>query len=111
MKGSHYIFQDSLLGGITGMYAERKLALSRIVGAKRHRRHHHATNSGAFQRQRSGIHGNIVRQNAVRQIRQMQIVRLGGSPGKDNNIILHVLHLSIAGNGKVYFSSFHIGYL
>ena len=111
VKGSHNIFQDGLLGGVTGMDAERKFPLSGIVSAERYGRHHHAAHAGTFQRQSGGIHGNVMRQDAVREIRQMQVMRLGGSPGKNHDVILHVFHLSIAGNGKVYFSFFHSCYL
>ena len=107
IKRSYNVLQNGLLGGITGVNTKRKLALSGVMRTERYGRHHHATHTGTFQCQRSGIYGNIMRKNTVCQIRQMQVMRLGSPPRKNDNIILHIFHFPITGNGKINFSFFH----
>ena len=54
-----------------------------------------------------GIHGNVVRKDAVRQVRQMQVVRLRRTPRQHGQVVLQVADPAVAGFRKVYFPVHH----
>ena len=71
MKGRYDIFQNSLLGGISGMDTERQFTLPGIMRSERYGRHHHATDTRTAKCQFGCLHSNIMGENAIGEIRQM----------------------------------------
>ena len=96
--------EDRLLRFVTGMDAERQFALPGVLRTHAHGRQHHAAHTAGFEGLPRGIHGNVVRKDAVRQVRQMQVVRLRRTP---RQVVLQVADPAVAGFRKVYFPVHH----
>lgn len=93
---------------IPGMHAEGQFALSGILRTHRDGWHHHGHDPIFLARHPRCIHGNVVRQNAVGQVGQMQVVGFGGPPRQQYHLIAVATHNAIVGSRQVYFRYIHI---
>ena len=104
-----HVGEHGTLGVVAVVYTEFQVALTGILRAQRHRRHHHAPQSVAFQSLAGGIHGYVVAQNRIREIWQMQIMRLGGAPWNQRHVVVERACSAVVARGEVYILvEFHI---
>ena len=102
MQGFHDVAKDGLLGALAIVDAERQFALPRVLCTHCYWRQDHGTNAVAFLCQLCSFHRYVVGENAVREVGQVTVVRFGGSPGEEGNVILITDYLSEGTGGKVY---------
>ena len=80
--------EDSLLRFLTEVHTERQVTLSWILRTHIHRRQHHAANALLLHHFLCRIYRHVVGENAVGEVRKMEVMRLRGTPRQDGDIIV-----------------------
>lgn len=90
------------MGLIAGMDTEGLLSLSGILRAHVYRRKHHSTQAILCPGYQSSVYRYVVAQNRVGQIREMEVVGLGGSPRQEGNVVVKATGRREIAHAQVY---------
>ena len=95
------VAQHGALGFVAGMQTKRLVPLSRILRPQRNGRQHDRANAAFAPQPRRRVDGQALRQQAIGQIRQVQVVRLRSAPRQHRQTVRSAPEVSIAAAGKI----------
>ena len=97
-QGIDDVAKNGILRLVMVVDAEGQVALTGVLRTHHDGGQHHAAHAIFLQCTFGSIDGNGMRENAVGHVRQVEVMGLGGSPGKDGYVVLVLARHTIGGN-------------
>ena len=87
-QGIDDVAKNGILRLVMVVDAEGQVALTGVLRTHHDGWQHHAAHTIAVEGALGSIDGNGMREDAVGHVRQVEVMGLGGSPGKDGYVVL-----------------------